>query len=186
MGKCNRDSVNKNKVKVNGQTYTIIKHTTDTLIIPQIKTVYKQGKTIYKETPIYIELPAKIDTNQVLKDYYSQNVYKDTLKLSENLGYVSVTDTISRNLILGRTWNSHINKIVIKDSIFLKEDPKTQFFIGGNVGYNTNPKSLIIGPTIGIKTKKERFINIGVGLGTNNNFYYQGGIYIKIGNNGIK
>ncbi len=186
MGKCDKDSVNGDKVKVNGQTYTVIKHTTDTLYVPQVKTVYKSGKTIYKEIPIYIDVPGNVDTPLVIKDYYTKNIYKDTLRLTDSLGYVSVTDTIFKNTILGRVWNSHINKMIIRDSIFLVEDPKTQFFIGGNVGYNTNPNFLVVGPTIGIKTKKERFINLGVGVGTNNNFYYQGGIYIKIGRNGSK
>ncbi len=80
-------------VTIDGKPYEVIKHTVDTLYVPTVQTVYKRGKDIYRDIPIYVELPGRIDTVQVIKDYYSKVIYKDTLKLKDSLGYVSVTDT---------------------------------------------------------------------------------------------
>lgn len=167
-------------VYVNGKPYEVIKHTVDTLYVPTIQTVYKEGKTIYKEVPYYVELPGRIDTVEVIRDYYSKVVYKDTLMLKDSLGYISLTDTIFRNNILGRVWDSHINKITIKDKLIVKELPKNQFYLGGQLGLNDKTGFTSIGPSVLMKTKKDKLFSVGVGLGLNKTIQYQGGIYIKL------
>ena len=90
--------VNPGKITyVGGKPYEVIKHTVDTVYVPTIQTVYRKGEVIYKEVPIYVELPGRIDTVEVIRDYYSKVVYKDTLKLKDSLGYIALTDTIFRN-----------------------------------------------------------------------------------------
>lgn len=167
-------------VYVGGKPYEVIKHTVDTIYVPTIQTVYKKGAVIYKEIPIYIEIPGRIDTSQVVRDYYSKVVYKDTLKLNDSLGYVALTDTIYRNNILGRVWDAHVNKITIKDVLIVKDLPKTQVYLGGQLGLNNQSGFTSVGPSVVIKTKKDKLFSVGVGLGPNNTVQYQGGVYIKI------
>jgi hypothetical protein len=152
----------------------------DTVYVPTIQTVYKKGEVIYKEVPIYVELPGRIDTVEVIRDYYSKVVYKDTLKLKDSLGYIALTDTIFRNNILGRVWDSHINKITIKDVLIVKELPKNQIYLGGQLGLNNQSGFTSIGPSVLMKTKKDKVFSVGVGLGPNKTIQYQGGIYIKL------
>lgn len=166
-------------VTINGKPYEVIKHTIDTVYTPIVQTVYKKGKDIYKEVPVYVQLPGDVDTVQVVRDYYSKVVYKDTLKFKDSLGYVSITDTIFNNSLLGRVWDSHINKIVVNDRMIVKELPKNEIYLGGNLALSSKSFTSI-GPSLMLKTKKERVFSVGVGLGPNNTIQYGGGIYFKL------
>ena len=139
-------------VFVNGKPYKLIKQVTDTQYVNVYKSTYRKGETIYKDTTIYVDVPSNVDTNQVLKKYYSKVVYSDTFKFDEKLGYVYVKDTIFKNSILNRKWVASVNKMIIKDSLFLLELPKREFFVGGKLTYNNTP---YIGPSIMFKTKKQ-------------------------------
>lgn len=181
LHKCSTDVSNDGKtVKIGNRTYNVIKHKIDTVFVPVKQVVYKKGEDINHEKIVYVVTPKEIDTNKVVEDYYSQVVYKDTLKLKDSLGYVSVTDTISNNLILYRKWESHINKITFKEETILSETPRFQFFVGGFTGYNSKLKSIYLGPTLMMINKKQNAINLGVGVGTGKEILFQGGIYKKI------
>lgn len=164
-------------VKIAGKTYTIIKHEVDTVIVPVNQLVYRDGKDIYRDSIVYKIVPSNVDTNDIIKNYYSQLIYKDTLKLNDSLGYVSVVDTIFNNSILGRKWESHVNKIMVKELTVVKELPKNQFFVGGFGGYNSQLSSIYLGPSIMLKNKKENAINLGIAVGTGKEVLIQGGIY---------
>ena len=144
-------------VKVDGKNYELLKHKIDTVIVEKVTTKYKKGDDIYHETivekehevkvPVYI----KADTERILKDYHSKVLYKDKLVLNDGLGIVEITDTISRNKIIGRKWNAQINERTITDTKIVKELPKNQVYIGaqGVVGNNV----VMAGPQITLKTK---------------------------------
>jgi ribosomal protein L24 len=87
MRMCNGGDVNNtgDVVKVDGKKYEVIKHEIDTITVPVIQTEYRDGKTIYSEKPVYINVLAKVDTLSILKDYYAKYNYKDTLKLKDSL-----------------------------------------------------------------------------------------------------
>ena len=173
---CNNDADGKT-VFVNGKPYKLIKHVSDTQYVVVNKSVYRDGTTIYKDTVIYITIPSVVDTIEVLKNYYSKVVYTDTLKLDDKLGHVYVKDTLFKNNILNRKWVASINKTIIKDSFFLVELPKREFFVGGGITYN---KTLYLGPSIMFKTKKENIYNINVGLGMDKSMTYGFGFVKKL------
>jgi hypothetical protein len=164
-------------VKIAGKTYTIIKHEVDTVVLPVNQIVYRDGKDIYREQIVYKSVPSNIDTNDIIKNYYSQLIYKDTLKLNDSLGYISIVDTIFNNSISNRKWESHVNKFIVKDITIVKELPKNQFFVGGFAGFNTQLKSIYLGPTIMLKNKKDNAINLGIAVGTGKEVLIQGSIY---------
>jgi hypothetical protein len=176
---CSTDVSNDGKtVKIGGRTYTVIKHEVDTIKVPVKQIVYKKGEDIYHEKIVFVENKIdQIDTDKVVTDYYSQLIYKDTLKLKDSLGYITITDTISNNTLVNRKWESYVNKFIVKDITILKETPKNQFFIGGFSGYNSKLNSLYLGPTIMLKNKKENTINLGVAVGTGKEVLVQGSIY---------
>lgn len=176
------------KIKIGGKKYTIVKHTTDTIYTPVKQIVYRDGKTIYVDKPIYVEIPGNVDTNEILKDYYTKYPYVDTLILKDNMGYVKITDTIFKNGIQNRIWDAKINKITIRDSIFLKEDPKRQLFIGGILGFDKVNFVNFAGPSLVFKDKQDKLYSLGVGYNNSKTISIQGGIYWKIGlkKNGTK
>jgi len=166
-------------IKVNGKKYQVVKTIVDTQYVNTTKTVYKQGKTIYKEKPIYINVPSDVDTNQILKDYYSKVFYSDTLKLDENLGTITIKDTIYKNSIQNRQWIAKVNKLSIKQTDIVEELPKNQLLIGGTGGVLTI-NNAYIGPSLMLKTKKDTYINVSVGVGFNKMMVYQVGVHKPI------
>lgn len=178
---CNDKDITKGGTTVvNGKTYQNITQVVDTIYVPTRQTVYKPGKTIYKETPVFVAMPREVDTVAILKDFYCKEVYKDTLKLNDGLGYVSVIDTVSQNKIIGRVWNSQVNKIIVKDTKIVKKAPVNQLYIGAVGGFDRVNIVNYVGPTLVFKTKKDKLYSLGIGYGTNKQISLQGGIFWKI------
>lgn len=141
----------------------VIKQVTDTIRIPVQQVVYKPGKTIYKEVPIYVEVPKYVDTANILKEYFAINVYKDTLFLKENIGYISVVDSITRNQIKSRTFNSFVEKVILTNTVYVKAPPHTQFFSGVGIGLQ-KPDKLVISGHLSIKSKTDKLYSLGIGI----------------------
>jgi len=177
-------------VKVDGKKYELIKHEIDTVEVVKTKVVTRKGEDIYHETIVEKEvlIPTIIDTAALLKDYYSKVLYKDVLVLPDSLGTVAVTDTISQNKILGRTFNANVKQRIIKEITIVKELPKTKLFYGFEGGFNKADVVSHIGMGILLNTKTDKIFNLGIGVanrvvdGTNGRLtpYINGGVYWKI------
>lgn len=181
MRACGSISFDKGKtVYIDGKPFEVVKHTTDTQYVPKRYTVTKKGEDIYHDTTIYVNVPQDVDTANILKEFYAKNVYKDTLRLKDSLGYVTLTDTIQKNSILVRTFDAKVNQMIIKDSVILKEKLRNQIYIGGNLGAQTNGVFNYFGPSVLLKTKTDKIYNLGAGINNNNGISVQGGLYWKI------
>jgi len=168
-------------IKVDGKKYEVIKRITDTQYIPHIEKIYKPGETIIKDTTIYVSVPQNVDTNVILQDYYNKVVYFDTLHLKDNLGFISIIDTIQRNNISGRNWYAKVNQTIIKDSIIVKQLPRGQVYVGGNIGYDKSYGFNYVGGTVLYKDKNDKMYSLGVGTNsTTKSAMAQVGVYIKI------
>ena len=108
-------------IKVNGKKYVVVKHDIDTVYKPVKQVVYRPGEVIFVDKPVYVKVPTNVDTAAILRDYYTKYPYKDTLKLTEGLGFITINDTIFKNKILNRTFVSHVNKITIKETLYSHE-----------------------------------------------------------------
>ena len=177
-------------VRIEGKKYEVIKHDIDTFEVVKTKIVTKKGSDIYHETIVEkeVQVPAIVDTQALLKDYYSKVLYKDVLVLPDSLGTVAVTDTISQNRILGRTFDAKVKERTIKETLIVKELPKTQVYYGFTGGFNKADVVSNIGGGLLVKTKKDKIYQVGVGVanrvtdGTNGSLspYIGGGVYWKI------
>ena len=178
-------------VKVDGKKYELIKHEIDTFEVVKTKVVTKKGEDIYHETIVEKEviIPAVVDTMALLKDYYSKVLYKDTLTLPDSLGTVSLIDTISQNKIFGRTFNANVKQRTIKETLIVKELPKTQVYYGFTGGFNKADVVSNIGAGLLIKSKSDKIYQLGIGVankvgtdGTNGVLspFIGGGVFWKI------
>ena len=177
-------------IRIEGKKYEVIKHEIDTVDIIKTKVVTKKGEDIYHEVIVEKEviIPTIIDTAALLKDYYSKVLYKDVLVLPDSLGTVAVTDTISQNRILGRTFNANVRERTIREELIVKEPAKTQLYYGLNAGFNKEDYVSAIGAGVILKTKKDKIYQLGIGVnnrttdGTNGSFspYVGFGTYWKI------
>ena len=171
-------------VKVDGKNYELLKHQVDTVIVEKLTTKYTKGNDIYHETivekehevkvPVYI----KADSERIIKEYHAKVLYKDKLILNDGLGIVEITDTISKNKIIGRRWNAQINERTITDTKIVKELPKNQVYIGaqGVMGNGI----VMVGPQITFKTKKDNLYGVNMFLDANGNKYYGASVGWKI------
>lgn len=174
------DSKPGNTVKIDGKKYEVLKHDIDTFIERKETVVYKKGKDIYHDTTIYVPTPMSFDTLQVVNDYYAKRVYIDTLKLADSLGYIVVNDTVSQNSLLGRLWNSQVNKTTVKETLIVKELPKNQVYIGLVGGFDRANVVNYAGPSLMLKTKTDKVYSVGVGYSADKVMSIQGGLYWKI------
>jgi hypothetical protein len=155
-------------IRIDGKKYEVIKHTIDTIEVEKTKVVTKQGKDIVHEvidvdTLVLKEL-VNVDTAALLKDYLAKVVYKDTLTLDGGLGTIALTDTITKNRILGRTWDAKVKERIIKEELIVKEPAKTQLYYGLNGGFNKADVVSHIGAGLMLKTKKDKLYQFGVGV----------------------
>lgn len=176
----NNDGIKPEIIKVNGKKYEVLDRKVDTVYIPKDTIVYRSGKTIWKDKPVYIDVPANVDSSAVVRDYYSKIVYKDTLKLNEDIGYITVIDTVSQNKIVGRLWNTKLKQKTIHETTIVKELPKMQMYIGGTVGFDSKSPINFIGPTLLMKTKSDKIYALSAGYGVGSTVVIQGGILWKI------
>ena len=177
-------------IRIDGKKYEVIKHEIDTVDIIKTKVVTKKGDDIYHETIVEKEvlIPAVIDTAALLKDYYSKVLYKDVLVLPDSLGTVAVTDTISQNRILGRTFNASVKQRTIKETTIVKEPARNQVYYGLNGGFNKADLVSAVGAGLILKTKKDKIYQFTLGVnnrttdGTTGSFspYVGFGTYWKI------
>ena len=178
-------------VKVDGKKYELIKHEIDTIEVVKTKVVTKKGADIVHEVILHdtaIKL-IDVDTVALLHDYLAKYIYKDTLHLPDSLGEVSLIDTISKNKILGRTFNAKVKQREIKETLIVKELPKTQVYYGFTGGFNKVDVVSNIGAGVLIKTKKDKIFQLGLGVsnkvGTDGTSgvlspFIGGGVYWKI------
>ncbi len=179
-------------IRIDGKKYEVIKHTIDTVEVEKIKTVTKKGKDIVHEvidvdTLVLKEL-VNVDSAAILKDYLAKIIYKDTLVLDGGLGTIALTDTITKNRILGRTWDAKVKERTIKEELIVKEPAKAQLYYGLNAGFNKEDYVSAVGAGVILKTKKDKLYQLGIGVnnrttdGTNGAFspYVGFGTYWKI------
>ena len=179
-------------IRIDGKKYEVLKHTIDTVEVEKVKVVTKKGEDIVHEvidvdTLVLKEL-VNVDSAAILRDYLAKVVYKDTLVLDGGLGTIALTDTITKNRILGRTWDAKVKERIIKEELIVKEPAKTQLYYGLNAGFNKEDYVSAVGAGLILKTKKDKIYNLNIGVnnrttdGTNGSFspYVGFGTYWKI------
>jgi len=189
-------------VKVDGKKYELVDKTIDTVFVEKRVVVHKYvPKYVDRVVEKIVKIPIHVDSLQIIKDYYSRYVTKDTLKLTyefapeitidsigtkpnPTLGYGVLTDTITQNKIISRdiVWNFKVPTIY--NTTIVKELPKTQVYYGFNIaGNKENIFSTASGGLI-LKTKTDKLYQLNLGVQTNPSGgvvpYIGGGIFWKI------
>lgn len=90
-------------IKVNGKKYEVVDHRRDTTYVTRDSIIYREGKKIKVEVKVPVYIPSEVDTQTILKDYFSKRFYTDTLDLGQK-SFVIIKDTITENKILGKSF----------------------------------------------------------------------------------
>lgn len=166
---CGKPSVKGEDIKVGGKTYEVIKRTIDTQYVP-----YKvQGRTdtLIEDTTVYVEVPYidSVTLRKYAEEYYTKKVFNDTINI--NFGNVYIQDTVSRNRIISRTWWTDLELPTITETRIVKDKPKNELYVGIKSDFQKNGTFAGIGPSLLIKTKKNRIYGAGVSLVGSNIVY---------------
>jgi hypothetical protein len=111
-----------------------------------------------------------------LRDYYSRVFYKDTFKLKDTLGYFVINDTISKNKVQSRSFESFLRIPKIKETVYLKE-LSNSFYLGPSLQAGG---VFSFGADAHLKTKKDMLYGFGMGFGSNLSPYVRGSVGWKI------
>ena len=131
-----------------------------------------------------------IDTNAILNSIGMKMFKKDILKLPNNVGTVTIFDTISNGRVLGRSFKSDIKQKVVRDTMFLGDARKNLYYFGIDAKLDKPNVINLIGLGFIIKDKDAKHLyKIGIGVsnkigsdGTNGTLvpYIGGGVYWNV------
>jgi hypothetical protein len=116
---------------------------------------------------------------ELAEKFLSSNLYKDSLHI-DSLGYVLVKDTISKNMLIGRTFSYDLKYPIIKETKLIPEKKRTQFYLGGYIQGNEVSGLDELGAELLLKDKKDRMFGISAGLTTDGQIMYGVSSFWKI------
>jgi hypothetical protein len=171
-------------ISIDGKDYELLKHTIDTVYQEiEVEVPTYVPEYITKIETVEVEIPANVDSLQIIKDYFSKYEVKDTLLL-EGLGKGYITDIISQNKIESRNikWDYKIPTIL--DTKIVKELPKNQLYLGLNTNFDKANVINSVGVGAILKTKRDRIYQLNSGVSNSitgeTQPYVGGGLYWKI------
>lgn len=119
-------------------------------------TVYPKPVIVWKDSLIEVEVPADVDTAEILALYFQKHFYSDTIHgLDTGLHYrfsAVVNDSVYQNKIQHRQFLFlDLKPTTINE--YSVADPKNKWFIGGQVGGNVD--HIDAGISLMLLTKKD-------------------------------
>lgn len=184
MQQCNGSGVslfNRNTKPIEPKIVTETITIWDTLEIEKEVYVPKWRTKVVKEyDTIEVIMPQDVDTLSILRDYYTEYQYIDTIFI-DSLGYITLTDTISRNTILNRDpeFNIQIPTKIVNNNIYINE---REFYAG--MGARTNGENISWMGLEGVyRTRRGNTFIIGLGTDNENKFSAGAGVHWRIGDN---
>ena len=145
---------------VKRRAHVITKTTVDTVFATKNVVKYTKGSDIFVRTIDTLPI-VKIDTVFTIKDYNQVKEYRDTI-LQDSNRYV-ITDTISQNKIIGRSFLAKVQEktIVITNNIEHKNKASVYLGYRGDMSHDYTKVAHSI--NLHLKTRKKGIWSIGYG-----------------------
>jgi hypothetical protein len=83
-----------------------------------------------------------IQYQDVVNQLLAKNILSDSIRIDTN-GYVKITDTVQKNLIVGRSSEVSIKYPIIKETITLPAKKVNQLYVGGAILGNPAPMGIM-------------------------------------------
>jgi hypothetical protein len=162
--------------------------TVDSLVEVEVEVEVPGPYEVEKRVEIPVTQP--VDTNEILKIHFAKVPHKDVLKLPNNQGTITITDTISKNSIVNRKFIADVKRMIVKDTVYTQIPRKTEAYLGIDAKFDKPNVVNIIGLSMLFKNKDDNHMyRLGVGVtnriddqGTNGNLtpFIGGGVYWKL------
>jgi hypothetical protein len=148
----------------------------------EVKVPYAVHDTVTVDKPI--------DTTALLNAIGQKIFKKDILKLPNNIGTVTLFDTISNSRIVGRSFKSDVKQKIVRDTMYTPIPRKTEVYLGVDAKFDKPNVINIIGLSMLFKNKDDNHMyKLGIGVtnrvddeGTNGKLvpFIGGGVYWKV------
>jgi len=114
---------------------------------------------------------------EVVNQLLTKNILADSIRIDTN-GYVKITDTVQKNLIVGRGTQVNIKYPIIKETVTIPPKKVTHLYVGGAI--QASPAINQAGVGALLKTRNDFLFGGSLGVNTNGNLQYGVGAYWKI------
>lgn len=137
---------------------------TDTVIV--VDTMYSlETLVINRPIVIYEYVPANVDTQKILKEYFAHYIYIDTLRNDTGL-FLRLEEEITKNNVISRILeikDYERTKIITNTEKIYINEVKNRFYGGLFSSYNFNSKIQTVGILGTFMDKKYRVYGVGLG-----------------------
>jgi hypothetical protein len=111
--------------------------------------------------------------------FLASNIHADSVKI-DSIGYVHIKDTVSKNLLTGRSTHYNLKYPIVKETLIVPEKKRNQLYVGGLLqGARSNPVDGISTGAL-FKTKKDQIYGATAGINSRGQVQYGVQIYWKI------
>jgi hypothetical protein len=128
--------------------------------------------------------PTALDTVTILQQYYPKNVFTDVLVLEKGQGKVTVTDTVSHNRLVGRTFTADIKPRLVRENVEVTPPAIREYYIGPEASTNFSSVNNWYSLSFLIKNKSNHIIRFSGGVNMRDGIdgarpYFATGFYFK-------
>jgi len=128
--------------------------------------------------------PTALDTVSILQQYYPKNVFTDVLVLDKGQGKVTITDTVSHNRLVGRTFTAEIKPKLLRETIEVAPPAIREFYLGPEGSTNFSSVNNWYSLSLLVKNKSNHIIRFSGGINMRDGIdgpkpYFAAGFYFK-------
>lgn len=144
---------------------------TDTIYIHKPTYVYKkkvvkvpQKVSVIETKTVEVIKYLPVDSSAIAAKFYPKNVVKNTIVLPEKQGAVSLTDTLERNQLVGRSFTAVVQPKMVE---VVKEVPAPkvrEWYLGPELTTNFNTIYNWYGANVLLKNKANNIFKLGTGI----------------------
>jgi hypothetical protein len=158
--------------------YVKVKEVHDTVYTKTYRNRYIKGDSI-PFVIIATDTTTIHDTIRIINDYNAVLAYTDTINQDSNIFVIN--DTITKNRIKSRSFESKITEKTIYVKEFYAEKAKYRLYYGIRGDFSQSNGLEVVSPGLMLNAKNKALIGLNLNINKNNNISYSGSLYFKIG-----
>lgn len=151
-------------------TVLVVKESFTTTKPQLVETIESHDSIIMKEyvpDTNYAKLVAQYQ--EVVNQLLAKNIMQDSVAV-DSVGYVKITDTVQKNLVIGRSTKVNIRYPIIKETVTIPQKKVTQLYVGGAI-LGTSAPNTIMGSAL-LKTRNDFLFGGSLSINTYGDMQY--------------
>lgn len=159
-------------------TVLVVKESFTTTKPQVVETIVAHDSIIMKEyvpDTNYAKLVAQYQ--EVVNQLLAKNIMQDSVAV-DSVGYVKITDTVQKNLVVGRSVQTKISYPIIRETITLPAKKTNQLYVGGAILGDPAPNGIMASALL--KTRNDFLFGGSLSINTYGDLQYGVHSYWKV------